>query len=67
MTVSEVLELNLHTDRTIIEIVKHAGKYDLHCRGHWYEDHILECENKEIERFEWEEDGDIRITLKEEI
>ena len=66
MTLAEVLELNIHNDGTIIEIVKHDGDYDLRYRGYWYEDHIMKFENKEIEKFEWEEDGDIKITLKEE-
>lgn len=65
MTVSELFELNLHDDNTIVEIFTEEGVFNHVLRGNWFQDHILDQLDKPVREFTWKEGGVCRIKLKE--
>ena len=67
MTVAKLFELNLHDDRTTIEVFLDEGNLTRIIRGKWYEDYILACADRPVKEFTWKEGGKLRIKLKEEV
>lgn len=58
MTVGELFEKGLVSDRHVVEIKKDLDKERPTTRtGHWYEGQIRQCRNMEVAYFEWDEDG----------
>lgn len=62
MTVSKIFELSLVNDNTSIWV----RDKEFHVLGHgnWYQDNILEYEDREVESFTWQDDNQFYIDLK---
>lgn len=62
MTGSKLYELGLVPDTTIVHI-RDAEMHQL-ASGNWYQDHILNYMNRELESFTWQDDDNIYLDLK---
>lgn len=62
MTLKKILDLGLVNDNTVVW-VRHS---DLHLltKGNWYQDNVLEYQDKELECFIWQDDNNFYIDLK---
>ena len=63
MTINKIFELGLIHDKTSIWI----RDKELHvlAHGNWYQDHILEYEDRKVESFTWQDDNQFYIDLKD--
>lgn len=62
MTISKVLEMGLINDNTSVWI--HNNELHVLIHGNWYQDNILEYQDREIGRFAWQDDNQFYIDLK---
>lgn len=62
MTISKVLEMGLINDNTSVWI--HNNELHVLIHGNWYQDNILEYQDREIGRFTWQDDNQFYIDLK---
>ncbi len=63
MTVKKILGTGLKKDETEIFIRQGEGFHVL-AHGNWYQDHILDYLDHEVESFTWQDDGKIYIDIK---
>lgn len=62
MTISKILEMGLINDNTSVWI--HNNELHVLIHGNWYQDNILEYQDREIGRFTWQDDNQFYIDLK---
>lgn len=63
MTLSKILDMGLIKDST--EVYIRDANMKVIARGNWYQDHILDHMDDEVECFTWQDDNKFYIDVKE--
>lgn len=61
MTIGKLYEMKLINDHT--EVIVRDSEFRVLTQGNWYQDNILDYNNRELESFTWQDNNKIFIDL----